>query len=181
VTASYLWRRLDLDGLVFVRLDQGTDEVQAEGDEICREGGERWAARFAVALDAQWRHRYTMVEVLDGAGTRRLELASGDHGSWTRDGLVDPSLDGCTDVDLAGNPFTNALVTHRLAPAVGTDIEIRAAYVETPALSVRPVVQRYHRVAADRWVYADDEYGQFEFTTDTDGIVVNYEGLAQRL
>jgi uncharacterized protein len=180
-TSTYVWRRLDLDGLTFVRLDQGAEGVSAEGYEICADGPDRWAARFAIALDGAWRHRRTTVEVVDQAGTRRLELVSDDGGWWIRDGRADPSLSGCTDVDLAGNPFTNAFVTRRVAPAMGAAVEVRAAFVETPALSVRPLVQRYQRLAEDKWVYADDEYGRFEFGTDSEGITVDYEALAKRL
>jgi hypothetical protein len=177
--ATYVWRRLDLEGSVFVRLEDGADRVAAEGYEICAEGGSRWAVHFRVALDARWRHRSTTVEVTDDAGIRTLELASSD-GIWTRGGRRDPALDGCTDLDLAGNPFTNAFVTRRVAPDVGTDLEVLAAYVETPALSVTPLVQRYRRTAADRWVYADDRYGSFGFGTDAAGVAVDYEGLAVR-
>jgi uncharacterized protein len=119
--------------------------------------------------------------VIDRTGTRQLDLVSDDVGAWTRDGHADPSLAGCTDVDLGGNPFTNTFVTRRVAPAVGANVEVLAAFVETPALSVRPVVQRYQRLAQDRWAYADDEYGRFEFGTDADGIAVDYERLAERL
>jgi hypothetical protein len=184
VTASaYLWRRLDLDGRNFVRLDDGDgDGVSVQGDEICAEGDEHWAARFAITLDARWRHRRTSVEVIDAVGTRRLELTSSDNGkAWTRDGEPAPSLAGCTVVDLAGNPFTNAFVTRRFAPAVGVEIEVLAAYIETPALSVRPLPQRYQRLEEHRWAYSDDEYGRVEFSTDADGIVVEYEDLADRL
>jgi hypothetical protein len=180
MSATYTWRRLDLEGLVFVRLDDGAGRVSVEGYEICIEGDDRWAARFATELDAGWRHERTSVEVLDGSGARRLELESDGVGSWLKDGRPDPFLEGCTDVDLAGNPFTNAFVTRRLAPEVGAEIEVRAAYVETPALTVRPLVQRYRRPAVDRWVYADDVYGSFEFGTDAAGVAVDYEGLAER-
>jgi uncharacterized protein len=180
-TFTYVWRRLDLVGLVFARLDVDRDAVTVEGDEICAEGAERWAARFGVALDAGWRHERTTVEVVDDSGTRRLELESDGAGSWLRDGRPDPFLEGCTVVDLAGNPFTNAFVTRTVAPTADSELEVRAAYVETPALSVRPLVQRYERLAADRWAYADDEYGRFEFTSDPDGITIDYEGLAERL
>jgi hypothetical protein len=180
-TSTYVWRRLDLDGLVFVRLEQGVEAVFAQGYEICAEGDERWALSFAITLDAGWRHRRTTVEVIDHTGTRHLELASSGPDAWTQDGRADPTLAGCTDVDLAGNPFTNAFVTRRVAPASGADVEVRAAFVESPALSVRPLVQRYHRLADDRWVYADDEHGRFEFGTDSEGIAVDYERLAERL
>jgi hypothetical protein len=177
---TYVWRRLDLDGRVFVRLDEGTRRISA-GYEICVDGDERWAVRFSVELDPGWRHERTTVDVTDAAGTRRLELESDGVGSWLHGGRPDPSLEGCTDVDLAGNPFTNAFVTRRLAPEVGVDLEVRAAFVETPALSVRPLVQRYERLTADRWSYADDEYGRFEFGVDADGVAVDYEQLAERL
>jgi hypothetical protein len=176
---SYVWRRLDLEGSVFVRLDDGDGEVAAEGFEICAEADTRWGAHFRVALDARWRHRRSTVTVVDAAGVRRLELASAD-GAWTREGRREPALDGCTDLDLAGNPFTNAFVTRRVAPDVGAEIEVLAAYVETPALSVRPLLQRYRRTAPDRWVYADDLYGTFTFGTDAAGVAVDYEGLAVR-
>jgi hypothetical protein len=178
---TYVWRRLDLDGLVFVRLDEGTEGVAAAGYEICVDGDERWAVRFSVELDPAWRHERTTVEVTDAAGARRLELESDGAGSWLHGGRPDPSLEGCTDVDLAGNPFTNAFVTRRLVPEVGAELEVRAAFIETPALSVRPLVQRYQRLAADRWVYADDEYGRFEFGADADGVAVDYEQLAERV
>jgi hypothetical protein len=178
--ATYFWRRLDLEGSVFVRLDDGADSVAAEGYEICAEGETRWAAHFRVELDPEWRHRRSTVAVIDAAGVRTLELASSD-GTWTRDGRHDPALDGCTNLDLAGNPFTNAFVTRRVAPDVGTEVEVLAAYVETPALSVRPLVQRYRRAAADQWVYADDLYGTFEFGTDAAGVAVDYQDLAVRV
>jgi uncharacterized protein len=180
-TTSYVWRRLDLDGRVFVRLQVGSDAISVAGYEICVDGGERWAVRFSIDLDPAWRHERTTVEVTDEAGTRRLELESDGAGSWLRGGRPDPSLEGCSDVDLAGNPFTNAFVTRRAAPQVGAALEIRAAYIETPTLSARPLVQRYERLATDRWVYADDEYGRFELSTDADGVAVDYEQLAERL
>ena len=46
---------------------------------------------------------------------------------------------------------------------------------------MRPVAQRYRRLAADRWEYADDEYGGSAFTVDADRVVVDYQGLATRL
>ena len=110
-----------------------------------------------------------------------VQLTSDGGGTWTRDGRPDPALDGCTDVDIAGNPFTNAFVTRRVALEIGTETEVRAAFVEPPDLSVRPLVQRYRRLESDRWQYGDDEYGTFEFTTDADGVAVHYERLAERI
>ena len=142
---TYAWRRLDLEGVTFVRLEEGGDAVSVEGHEICVEGAERWAARFVIELDGRWEHRSTLVEVTAAGGTRELRL----------DGLA-----GHDVLDLAGNPFTNALVLRTRDVPVGGGIEV---------------------LAADRWEYADDEYGASEFTVDADGVVVDYQGLATRL
>lgn len=164
--ATYAWRRLDLEGVSFVRVEVGDGAVRVEGHEVCVDGAERWATRFTIELDGRWRHRTTTVEVTEAAGTRRLRL---------------DDLRGCEVVDIAGNPFTNALVIRAREVPVGGLVEVRAAFVEPPALTVRPLAQRYRRLAADRWEYADDEFGVFEITVDADGVTVDYQRLARRL
>lgn len=178
---TYVWRRLDLEGLDLVRLDTRADGVSAEGYEVCTDGAEHWAVRFTAELGGGWGLHRTSIEAVDGAGVRSLELSLDAGGSWTRDRRPDPSLDGCTVVDIAGNPFTNAFVTRHFVIDVGDEMKVRAAYVEPPGLLVRPLVQRYRRLEPDRWRYADDDYGTFELTTDADGIALDYERLAGRL
>ena len=161
---------------VFVRLDVGSDGVSAAGYEICAEGDQRWAVRFSVELDAEWRRRHDRRgDARAGAaprprvGRRRVVAAR-----WP----ARPLLGGLYGRRSRRQPVhEGAFVTRRVAPEVGVDVEVRAAYIETPVLSVRPLVQRYQRLAADRWVYADDEHGRFELSTDADGVAVDYEQL----
>ena len=49
--ATYAWRRLDLEGLSFVRVEDGDGAVRVEGQEICVDGAERWSTRFTIELD----------------------------------------------------------------------------------------------------------------------------------
>jgi hypothetical protein len=74
---TYAWRRLDLEGVTFVRLEQGDDAVRVEGHEICVEGAERWAARFVIELDGRWEHRSTVVEVTGPATRSPTRWSSG--------------------------------------------------------------------------------------------------------
>jgi uncharacterized protein len=164
--ATYAWRRLDLEGLSFVRVEEGDDLVRVEGHEICVAGAGRWSTRFTIELNGGWRHRSTAVQTTTATGTGELRL----------DVLHDYDV-----VDIAGNPFTNALVLRSRDVPVGGRVEVRAAFVEAPALTVRPLMQRYRRLAVDRWEYADDEYGVFEILVDADRVVVDYERLATRL
>ncbi len=106
--STYAWRRLDLEGISFVRVEEGDDLVRVAGHEICVEGVEAWSTRFTIELNGRWEHDWTAVEVT-------------------------------------------------------------------------AVTQRYRRLAADRWEYADDEYGAFEITVDPDRVAVDYQRLATRL
>jgi uncharacterized protein len=166
--STYAWRRLDLEGISFVRVEEGDDLVRVAGHEICVEGVEAWSTRFTIELNGRWEHDWTAIEVTAAGGTDDLRL----------EGLRDRDYDV---VDIAGNPFTNALVLRSHDVPVGGEIQVRAAFVETPALTVRPLTQRYRRLAADRWEYADDEYGAFEITVDPDRVAVDYQRLATRL
>src|SRR6266704_6059674 len=94
--STYAWRRLDLEGISFVRVEEGDDLVRVAGHEICVEGVEAWSTRFTIELNGRWEHNWTAVEVTAAAGTSDLRL----------EGLRDRDYDV---VDIAGNPFTNAL------------------------------------------------------------------------
>jgi uncharacterized protein len=160
---AYAWRRLDLEGTTVVVVTERSDEVVVRSVETCAEDGRVWAAMATTLLDGDWGHVRTDVAVVDAKGRRELvvdDLAGGDA------------------LDLAGNPFTNAFVLRR--PHVADEVELLATYVETPSLEVRPLRQRYRRLDAERWEYAD-ETGAFVMVVDGDGVVVDYEGLAVRL
>ena len=49
---TYAWRRLDLEGVTFVRLEQGDDAVRVEG-------AERWASGIVEELGGGWEHGLT--------------------------------------------------------------------------------------------------------------------------
>ena len=176
-TSTYVWRRLDLDGRAFVRLDVGSDGVSAAGYEICAEGDQRWAVRFSIELDAEWRHERTTVEVMD-------EWRGASTSSRTAPGrgcaVAGPTPSG----GLYGRRSRRQPV-HERARHPSRRRRSASTSRSGPGTSRRPRcrcdhVQRYQRLAADRWVYADDEYGRFELSTDADGVAVDYEQLAER-
>jgi hypothetical protein len=80
------------------------------------------------------------------------------------------------DVDLSFTPATNTLPIRRLGLEVGDEAEIHVAWLVWPELSVRPVLQRYARLAEDRYRYAQDDF-EAELTVDEHGLVLEYEGL----
>ena len=134
-----------------------------------------------------------------GEGWRRtLELRRDEGGDWSitgkQEGRVDlppaggdPStLKDALDCDLGLSPTTNLMpiLRHGLLSG-GGPVELTAAWVSVPDLGVRADGQRY------TFVRGDPEYsvirfeaidGTFEsdITVDTEGIVIDYPGIARR-
>jgi hypothetical protein len=169
VRSTYLWRRLDLVGTNLVVVEVSPAEVVVRSREVCADGDGGWSMSATIHLDGRWRHRSAAVEVVDAGGVHTLQV----------DGL---GAIGADVLDLAGNPFTNAFVLR--GPGrdveVGEEVEVVAAYVEAPGLTVRALRQRYRRLAPDRWEYGD-ESGTFAMWVDGDGVVIEYEALASRV
>jgi hypothetical protein len=180
VNRSYRWATEQSGGLEHVELDIGDTGATAEGVLIGPAGGRLFACSYALRCDEQWRVRSLDVHV---AGKGTVCLRSDGAGNWTdADGTPLPALQGCTDVDLSGSPFTNTLPIRRLGEQLNQRQEIRVAYVDLPKLDVQPVAQAYTRLAQDR-VRFESLSRPFtaELEIDGDGLVLHYPGLFTRV
>jgi hypothetical protein len=130
---------------------------------------------------------------------RTLDLRRDASGIWTatahEEGRVDlppaggdpATLKGALDCDLGLSPVTNLMpiLRHKLLTG-GHPVELTMAWVSVPDLSVRGDGQRYAslRTAADHRVIryeASDGTFAADITLDSDGIVIDYPGIARRL
>ncbi|PQO91880.1 hypothetical protein C5614_25150 [Massilia phosphatilytica] len=177
---SYRWATEQGGGLEHVELETGEAGVTAEGVLIGPAGGRLFACSYLLRCDEQWRVRSLDVHV---AGKGAVSLHADGAGNWLdADGTPLPALQGCTDVDLSGSPFTNTLPIRRLGDALQARQEIRVAYVDLPKLDVQPVAQAYTRVTPDR-VRFESLSRPFaaDLDVDDDGLVLRYEGLFTRV
>jgi hypothetical protein len=104
-----------------------------------------------------------------------------DGGRWTLNGAGCPAAAGCVDLDLSFTPATNLLPLRRLNLAVGDTAEVRSAWLEWPAGTLTPLVQRYARQSATTYGYEADLPGGDRFASalrvDPHGWVLDYAGL----
>ena len=128
---------------------------------------------YRVLTDAAGLTTAAHVRDLRGFETRTLALERDAKGSWRVDGVAARSLRGCTDVDLACSPSTNALPIRRLRLAVGASQTIQAAWVQFPDLSVVKAAQTYTRLDESTYRYASGGF-EAELTVDDDGLVATY-------
>ncbi|PSK96305.1 hypothetical protein CLV63_112189 [Murinocardiopsis flavida] len=179
------WRRIDVPvGSGLGSLIAEPDGYRLEGAEMVADAAQRYSCRFTVRTDLAWVTREAEVEVLSAEGVRTVRL-SARGGQWTVDGARVPRLDGCVDVDVAAVPLTNTLPIRRLGIAPYEYRDVAVVWIDVPSLDVRRMTQRYTRRTPaggrDRYQYSDPEFGAFELTVDRDGLVVEYQGLAERL
>jgi hypothetical protein len=129
--------------------------------------------RYAVTVDAGWATTGVEVLVSFAGGEAREPVELGRLWSGKK---RPPGYEDCVDVDLSFTPATNTLPIRRLGLKVGEEKEIAVAWLVWPELRFERAVQRYARLAKDRYRYAQDDF-EAELTVDEDGLVLEYEGL----
>ena len=182
---SYRWTTEKGGGLEHVELDSGGAGVTAEGVLIGPAGGRLFACSYALRCDERWQVRSLDVHV---AGQGTVCLRADGAGNWTdADGTPLPALQGCTDIDLSGSPFTNTLPIRRLGDSLRQRQEIRVAYVDLPELDVQPVSQAYTArpytgAAPDRVLFESlSRPFSAELEVDGDGLVLRYQDMFARV
>jgi hypothetical protein len=164
---SELWREdagWHLAGTVVVALDEHPAEV-----------------RYAVTCDVSWNTRAVSVGLTPSATEHSLELRIDQQQRWWNgeDELAD--VRGCVDVDLSVTPATNTLPIRRLQLPIGQSVDVTAAWVKFPDLTIQPLDQRYTRLSERRYRY-ESGGGSFEAEIEVDdlGLVSRYEGGWER-
>jgi hypothetical protein len=179
------WTPWDGLGLEHLRLTDTGGDILADGVIIGRAGdGAPFRAHYTVQCDAQWRVRAVRIDLLDDAN-RRLDLYSDGAGHWSDDtGAELPGLAGCFDIDISVTPFTNTLPIRRLSLVPGASADITVVYIDLPALTVEPKMQRYTCLAVDiaRYRFEARSTGfTADLPVDADGLVQDYPGLFRRV
>ena len=169
---AILWQASDGGSEVCV-LERAGSGWRLRGTVLTHEAKRPIELRYAVTVDAAW--ATTDVEVLVAvAGGEPRELDQ--LGRLWSGAERPPEYRDCVDVDLSFTPATNTLPIRRLGLDIGEEAEIHVAWLVWPDLSVRRVLQRYTKLAMDRYRYRQDEF-EVELTVSEKGLVLEYEGL----
>ncbi|MEY3558754.1 MAG: hypothetical protein RL374_1460, partial [Actinomycetota bacterium] len=90
-------------------------------------------------------------------------------------------LDGCVDIDFAGTPFTNSIITHRLPLQIGHTADLQVITINVDTLGVVKTPQRYTRHDEHSWEYTSLLTGdQHAATVDEFGLVLDEHNTFRR-
>jgi hypothetical protein len=154
--ASILWERVDVPGHDFAALELEAAGPAIRGMAVFHDKAGPSALSYTVRCNHDW--HTTEGHVRGRAGSRAVELVihRGSDGRWSLNGAHCARVAGCIDLDLNFTPATNLLPLRRLALPVGDVAEVQSAWLEWPALTLRPLVQRYRRDTDAEYFYEAD-------------------------
>jgi hypothetical protein len=159
-----IWQREGEPGMEAVEVELHPDRLAARGVQIGRDYRMDWW----LTTTAGWVTERLDVTVL-GPHAGRLELRRPDLPA------------GSQDCDLGFCPLTNTMpiLRHDLHQG-GKAVDLVMAWVSVPDLTVHTNVQRYEPVRPGTVRYRSGQFSS-ELEIDTDGLVVQYPQLAQRV
>ena len=107
-----------------------------------------------------------------------LQIKTDADQYWRLNGVEQPAIQGCIDVDFNFSPSTNILPIRRLNLAIGDRAEVKAAWLRFPSFRLEVLPQQYHRLDETTYRY-ESAGGQFvaDLKVNRAGFVVEYPGI----
>jgi hypothetical protein len=183
---TVLWRGIWIPGHEWCQLSPEGEGWRLTGTVLTAVASRPVKVHYDVRVGPDWATQEVQIACWSGAQERTLELTVEGH-RWAarRGGTAEAAVEshdvsafaGLVDVDLGFSPVTNTLPIRRLAPEVGESIDVTAAWVRFPELTLEPLPQRYTRLSDRRYRY-ESNGGAFvaELEVDDAGLVITYEG-----
>ncbi len=179
-SASILWRRLDRRGHEACRVERSDRGWRLAGSAVFQHESGPCLLDYSVLADEAWNTVSARVDGWVRDRTLRVEIDVDPSRRWSLNGVCQPELDGCVDVDLNFSPSTNLLPIRRLALEVGREVAIRAAWLRFPAFALEPLEQTYRRASASLYRY-ESAGGRFvaDLEVNVAGFVTRYPGFCE--
>ncbi|MCE7981509.1 MAG: hypothetical protein DYG89_09975 [Caldilinea sp. CFX5] len=176
---SIIWRRLDRPGHEAVRLYAERNIWRLLGTAIFADE-QPACLHYAIACRANWQTRSVSISGWVGETTVHVAIAVDTQQRWWLNGVEQPQVAGCLDIDLSFSPVTNLLPIRRLALANGQSAPVTAAWLRFPGFTLEPLDQRYRRLSDSAYAY-ESAGGTFRtaLQVNDNSFVTHYPNLWQ--
>ncbi len=175
-----LWRGFVLPGHEVCRLYFREPEWHLEGTAAFSHEGAPVQLNYQILCEEAWQTLSGNVEGWLGRMAVGIQIKTDPSRRWWLNGVEQPDVRGCIDLDLNFSPSTNLLPIRRLEIALGETAEITAAWLRFPSFKLEPLPQRYSHLTKTSYRY-ESAGGQFvaDLTVNRWGFVIDYPGLWQ--
>jgi hypothetical protein len=177
-----LWHRLDVQGSDEAGLDDTLVSPRLTGRSAFEAPRGLVRLAFEIRCDAGWNTRSVAIAGTAEGRSVSIQLHADGSGRWHRDGIPQPQVEGCLDIDLGWSPATNLLPIRRLALSLGAGAEVSSAWLSYPGLKLQRLEQRYRHETAGTYLYDSPAQGYTaRLLVDAQGFVLHYPGLWSRV
>ena len=175
---SILWLGLALPGHEACRLYSQASGWHLEGTAVFSHEKRPCRLDYRVICDGAWRTLSAVVEGWLGHTLVGVQIKTDPSLQWWINGVEQPDIKGCIDVDLNFSPSTNLLPIRRLNLAIGETAVVKAAWLRFPSFRLERLSQLYHRLDETMYRY-ESAGGQFvaDLKVNRSGFVVEYPGI----
>lgn len=176
--AQVLWRRLDTLGHDACRLSRDGEDWVLEGAAVAAEKHALVCVSYRVTCTPDWVTRSATVTGWSDDRNIHLEIIRDESGTWTCNGVQQPLLSECTDIDLGFTPATNTCAIRRLQIEPGQRRKATAAWLDDSDWQLKPLQQYYLRKGDLCYEYGSPAHGfMAQLTLDAHGLVTEYPGV----
>ncbi len=183
------WAGVDCLRLEAARVVLGEVGLRATGSLVNaqQEGSEAYSASYSLATDETGVAQRLTVRTAWAKGEQHVTVTRSEEGAWLVDhgqGAARTHFGGALDVDLEFSPLFNALPIRRLGLHRDTARhDLSVVFVALPSLEVCRVSQTYRTVSLGEpaVVSLSSDSWEVELTVDTNGLALEYPGLARRV
>ena len=177
IIETILWKSIPWPGHESARLRSRDGAWQLEGAAAFLSDGQPCRLGYDIRCHPDWTTRST--SVAGWIGDREIDVTiTAANGAWTLNGVEQPQVAGCIDVDLNFSPSTNLLPIRRLNLRAGESADVRTAWLRFPSFALELLEQRYTRLAGDRVRYESFTTNFIaELRISPNGFVLDYENI----
>ena len=188
--AILTWRAHDVRRMESVRVQLSGNRIKAYGRIVAAATASHpaFSASYDLVTDEAGGTKRLSMTVTLAERERQLSIARDEENMWLiqdHTGQTQRSgYDGALDVDVIFSPFFNALPIRRTGLYQRTDsITCPVVYVRLPEVAVEAAVISYSSAGPDllAGIKLHSPVADTTITVDSDGFILDYPGLAERI
>ncbi len=172
-----------------VRVQLSGKRIKANGRIVAAaaDTNPAFAAYYDLQTDDRGATKRLGMTVTLAERERQLAVARDEENMWMvtdHHGESRAAYDGALDVDVVFSPFFNALPIRRCGLMERADsITVPTIYVRLPEMSVASAIVSYSSPppGSDEGITVHSPVSEVTLAVDTDGFIVHYPGLAERI